>query len=169
MLTRTTITAVQSLVYLGLLGQRRRAPLRQIAQAIDASPSYLAKLFANLAKAGIVVTHKGAGGGVQILRDPRRITLLEIVEACQGIVSVPTCTDPDAIPPRRLRLTCALHQAAMQLQQAARQVLQQWTLADLINNPAPSARLSSDVGGGCWLYAAYQAAQRAHDGNSSDG
>ncbi len=167
MLTRATVTAVQSLVYLGLLAQRRPLPLHQIAQAIKASPTYLAKLFADLAKRGIVVTHKGVGGGVEIRRDPKRITLLEIVEACQGIVSVPSCNDPDLIPQSQLWATCAFHQALMQLQQAVKQVLEQWTLADLIGNPAPSGRVLRRMGCECWLYVAYQAALRAEAGKSA--
>jgi len=158
MLTRTTITAVQALVYLGVMGSSEPVPLRELAARLNASPSYLAKVFALLAKAGIVQSHKGAAGGVNLVRDPKRISLLKIVEACQGLFTVPSCADPDSVPPSAVKYTCAFHRALFELQESTRAVLDKWTLGDLIENPAPSKKLAEKVGAPCWLYCAYAAA-----------
>ena len=84
MLTQTTITALQALLYLQL--HDRGAPIApgEVAQVLGASSAYLAKINTQLVKAGVLRAHRGTRGGVTFARSPGEIPLLEVVEACQG-------------------------------------------------------------------------------------
>jgi Rrf2 family protein len=151
MLTKTSISAIRALIYLGRNGDAVTPP-RTIADTLGESPSYLAKVLGQLVKAGILRAARGTKGGVQLNRLPSRISLLSIVEACQGIISGNYC--PAGID---LRSTCAYHQAAVELQEAIVAVLSRWNLAHLIERPQPG-KISRD-GFACLLL---EGGQKAH-------
>jgi Rrf2 family protein len=48
------------------------------------SPSFLAKIFPKLEKAGIVVASEGVRGGYKLARDSNTITVLEVIDAVEG-------------------------------------------------------------------------------------
>jgi Rrf2 family protein len=113
---------------------------RLIADQLGESPSYLAKVFRELAKAGIVRAHRGVSGGVTLDRPPDGVNLLEIVEACQGMILGDFCQDADDVSD-----TCAFHQAAVELHSAVVGVLSRWTLARLLAKPRRSETIASDI------------------------
>jgi Rrf2 family protein len=57
-------------------------------------PSFLAKIVSQLSVAGVVQTSRGARGGVALARQPDEITLLEVVEAIDGPITLNECV-PD--------------------------------------------------------------------------
>jgi len=63
----------------------------EIARRHDISSSFVANIVHSLAKAGIAVTTRGAGGGVSLARPPDSLTLLEVIEAVQGRLTVNSC------------------------------------------------------------------------------
>ncbi|MBM3812007.1 MAG: Rrf2 family transcriptional regulator [Acidimicrobiia bacterium] len=140
MIQKTSISAIRGLVFLAKLDPVRLFSPRKLAEAIDESPTYMAKISRLLVKAGILRSHKGSKGGVEISRSPEQISLLEIVEACQGTIVGDYCSvvcDPDD--------TCAYHQAAAELRQAIIFVLSRWNLAQLVARPAPRLPLETSV------------------------
>ena len=62
-----------------------------LANAEGLSVSYLAKIFQDLAKAGLVRSHRGAKGGFSLARPPAEITLIEIIEAIEGPIALNRC------------------------------------------------------------------------------
>ncbi|GAB6165920.1 hypothetical protein JCM19992_19200 [Thermostilla marina] len=127
------------LVHLGQRTPTDPVGIRELAAELDESPSYLAKVAQELAKAGILRSLRGPRGGVVLRRPPREVNLLMVVNACQGAVMGSFC-DED-VPDTQV---CAFHQAAVELHQAIHKVLARWTLADLLNKPCPpSAALRS--------------------------
>lgn len=140
MLTHTSELGIQALLYLALQGDREMIPPRRIAAAIGASPSYMSKVTGLLVRAGILSAHKGARGGVMLATRPQKLTLLEIVEACQGKVLGDFCEATDD-----LRLVCAYHRSMAELHDAIIEVLSRWTLADLAAKPQPDAALAPHI------------------------
>ena len=61
--------------------------LGDIAAAHHISEKYLSKLATALRSAGLVSSFRGARGGYALARDPRTITLREIVEALDGDIA----------------------------------------------------------------------------------
>lgn len=137
MITKTSISAIRALMFVAQNGGEGCLPPRRIAEALGESPSYLAKVARLLVKAGILRAEKGVKGGVWLGRAPRQISLLEIVEACQGAVLGDYCTggcEPGDV--------CAYHRAAAELHDAVTGVLSKWNLAQLLKKPqgAPARR-----------------------------
>lgn len=133
MFTKTSISAIRALTYLGLNGTGQPVSPRCMAERLGESPTYLAKVVRHLVKAGILRAHRGVSGGVTLNRSPEEISLLSIVEACQGAILGDFCQDAD-----RLEETCAFHQAGAELHEATVGVLSRWTLAELLQKPCPS-------------------------------
>jgi len=140
MISRTTISATRALIYLARVGGSEFQPPRRIAEELRESPTYMAKVVRRLVKAGMLRVEKGSKGGVRLIRPPTQVTLLAIVEACQGTIVGDYCqTNCD------LAKTCAYHRAAVNLHQAIVRILTKWSLADLIQAPYPRARTLGGV------------------------
>ncbi|NLG68846.1 MAG: Rrf2 family transcriptional regulator [Firmicutes bacterium] len=84
-------------------------------------PAYGAKVVQALARAGLVVTARGARGGVRLSRLPQGISLLEVVEAVEGPTLFTRCMLwPGECPdPGR----CALHPVLDGLRRAVTEYL----------------------------------------------
>ncbi|MBK8231222.1 MAG: Rrf2 family transcriptional regulator [Candidatus Eisenbacteria bacterium] len=132
MLTKTTRTGLQTLLYLALRGDDEPTSPRVIAAALHCSPSYLAKVTGQLVRAGILSAHRGVKGGVTLSRKPREITLLEVVQALQGPVLGDYCSSSLPDP-----LLCQFHHAMYALHRAMLDTLTRWSLADIATDPGP--------------------------------
>jgi Rrf2 family nitric oxide-sensitive transcriptional repressor len=140
MLTRTSRTAIRALVAMAREGRDLPTSPARIAEQVGASPSYMAKINTLLVKADILATCRGRGGGVHLNRAPQGISLLEVVEACQGKILADYCQEHP-----RLGQVCAYHKAMHELQRAIVGTLGRWTLEDMAAKPAPSASLRGVV------------------------
>lgn len=141
MLGKTSLSAIRSLL---LLAQQPKEddcwPPRRIAEALGESPTYLAKVTRHMVKAGILEAEKGVKGGVRLRQAPQEITLLTVVEACQGTIIGDYCKSA-----RPESSYCNFHRAALELHSAITGVLGRWTLAHLLEKPFSSGRLTGGV------------------------
>ncbi len=151
MINKTTLLAIRTLIHLGRQKENIIRSPRQVAETLGESPTYLAKVTRLLVKAGILRAEKGAHGGVYLGRLPNGITLLQIVEACQGAVVGDYCR-PDCDK----RSVCSYHLAAEQLRAAIVGVLSVWTLQQLMERPI--SRVPGNLGGLICLMAGGQSA-----------
>lgn len=145
MVTKTSISAIRTLLFLA--GQRPgevHSP-RAIAEVLGESPTYLAKIARQLCKAGILHAEKGTRGGVYLTRSADKITLQQVVEACQGAFVGDYCE-----PGRSPKVTCSYHAAAEELRAAIVGVLSRWTLARLMERPY--SRKSGQQGLPCVMF-----------------
>jgi Rrf2 family nitric oxide-sensitive transcriptional repressor len=140
MLTKTTVTAVRTLIHLGLHAGGGSLPIRRIAERLGESPTYLAKVARCLVKAGILKARHGVMGGIRLHRPPKSITLLAITEACQGAILAEFCQET-----RTLDGVCAFHEAAAELHKAVVRSLSRWTLEQLLDRPAPSGHAAAGI------------------------
>ncbi len=140
MLNKTSVTAIRALVYLGRSASPEPIPPIQIANALGASPAYLSKINAHLTRAGILQAHRGIKGGVTLARLPSEISLLHIVEACQGRILGDYCQPYDDTS-----AVCAFHAAMQELQHGILATLSRWTLADILEKPQPDVHLRAHV------------------------
>jgi Rrf2 family protein len=93
-ITRQADYAVRAVLYLAEQGENGRAPTSRIAQEMRIPPSFLAKIVSQLSVAGVVQTSRGARGGVSLAREPKGISLLEVIEAIDGPITLNECV-PD--------------------------------------------------------------------------
>lgn len=91
-ITRQADYALRAMFYLAQLEPTQRAATSQIADEQHIPPSFLAKIISQLSIAGLIHTSRGARGGVSLARSPEEITVLEVVEAIDGPISLNECT-----------------------------------------------------------------------------
>ena len=94
------VTRASEYAMLGLLALTRRGPaevamLDVIAREEDVPVSFLGKIFQSLARAGLVKSSRGSGGGFVLTRSPELITALEVIEAVEGPVALTRCLDEE--------------------------------------------------------------------------
>ncbi|MBF0319759.1 MAG: Rrf2 family transcriptional regulator [Nitrospirae bacterium] len=107
----------------------------EIAKEKAIPESFLAKILQKLTRAGWLRSIRGTNGGFVLVKDPRDITLLDIVEAINGKIIVNKCTD---IQDRcALMDDCPTFPIWLEIKQMIEQRLRQYefaTLAQKYNN-----------------------------------
>lgn len=95
----------------------------------DIPSRYLERLARELGKAGFIASMRGAKGGHVLIRDPRHITVGDVVRVLDGIDEDPYVCVNDAYCPRSAQ--CMLRNVWNRANHAALDVLSSITLADL--------------------------------------
>ena len=113
--------AVQALVELGKSAGTAPVPIGELAKRRDIPVQFLEQLFAVLRRAGVLRSQRGVKGGYSFAREPSEITVLEVVELLDGELG----RDSKGV----------FADAAT----AARGVLSQTTIADLVEREAREA------------------------------
>jgi Rrf2 family protein len=102
--------------------------LGDIAETRDIPPQFLEQLFSSLRRSGFLRSHRGANGGFSFARRPEEITVLEVVEALDGLLSPATCTQGEC---ERLD-GCGAAGVWIEAKQALEEVLGRTTIAVLL-------------------------------------
>lgn len=104
----------------------RHISAAEIADKYRVSPHHLAKVLAELARAGIVQSVRGVGGGYRFAGNARRLTLLDVISRFEDI--------PSGSDERRERTPAdrALAIVLSEIDQITRATLQSITLATLL-------------------------------------
>ncbi|MBK7473898.1 MAG: Rrf2 family transcriptional regulator [Betaproteobacteria bacterium] len=121
------------LMYLAL-DRSRLATIPEIAQAYGISGNHLMKVVHQLARAGIVESVRGKGGGVRLARAPEEIRLGEIVRTSEGDAPIVECLSQE---PHGCRIasSCRLQGILVDAFDALYVALDRHTLADLVERP----------------------------------
>lgn len=85
MLSKTSTQIINALIELAKLPEGQCEGARCIAKRIKAPPNYLGKVLQSLCYRKIVVSQRGLGGGFRLNRDPKQITLYEVVEPIDNV------------------------------------------------------------------------------------
>ena len=87
----------------------QHVPAAGIAQKYAVSPHHLAKVLAVLAHAGIVESVRGVGGGYRFIANPRRLTLMDVIQLFEDFSPGPQQRQhPGAATPLDLALGAVL-------------------------------------------------------------
>jgi Rrf2 family protein len=81
--------------------------IADIANEMSLPRAYTPQVVGALIDAGLVTSRPGRGGGYRIAKDPRGISMLEIVEAADGPLRIERCTLRGG--PCRWEDRCAVH------------------------------------------------------------
>ena len=99
-----------------------------MADGLCASEAHLAKVLQRLAKAGLVSGTRGPGGGFQLTRPAKEITLREVYEAIEGRLQVERCMVGS---PLCSKLDCPLGSLFARLSDDVLKTLGKTTLEDI--------------------------------------
>jgi len=133
-ITRQADYALRAVLYLARLDGSERAATSTIAENQRIPPSFLAKIISQLSIAGLLHTSRGARGGVTLAREPKEITLLEVVEAIDGPIQLNECVGGDG--ECSFDKDCPLRSVWCETQEKLVARLKATTFADLITQPA---------------------------------
>ena len=64
---------------------------REIAAQYQIPAELLAKVLQKLARKGLLVSQQGTNGGYVLARDPSQISIVDVVEALEGPISITPC------------------------------------------------------------------------------
>ena len=129
LITRKTDYATRVLLHLAMLPPGSWTTAQVIAGQQLVPERLIRHIISQLAKAGLLNTKRGRGGGVQMARSASEISLLDVLEAMQGPLSLNVCvTDPEGCA---LTAECPTHEAWVRTQEALVRRLRQETLDNL--------------------------------------
>jgi Rrf2 family iron-sulfur cluster assembly transcriptional regulator len=131
-LTRAGEYAIRCILYLARNGKGMLVSRQEIAEQADVPSHFLAKIAQQLARSSIIEIQQGARGGYILLKDPARLTMLEVIEAIIGEISLNDCVGrPDSC---RNSPTCVVHRVWCTANDQLRTTLGQVSFADLLED-----------------------------------
>jgi Rrf2 family protein len=129
LISRTGIHAVRALARLSELADGEYAGAATLAGEIGAPANYLGKLLKTLLRPGLVESRKGAGGGFRLARDPRELTLLDVLDETDDVrrwngcfLGRESCSDAEP---------CAMHEEWSRVKDAYIEFVSRTTVADV--------------------------------------
>lgn len=132
-LTRKGEYAIRGIVYLARLPQGKVALISEIAEGTGVPQTFLAKIFQNFAKIGLVNSFRGTGGGFLLGRPAAQITLREVVEAVEGPIMPNRCLmGEDGC---EFNKTCLVHPVWREVQSKVVDILNSVTIEKLARDP----------------------------------
>ena len=104
----------------------------ELSRELNISKSFLAKIMQNLAKQGLVISHRGVNGGFALNKSWENITILEIVVAAEEKVpSVFECSPSADNCPNQVAMLCTIWPLLNNLQLKINDFLEKLTLKDI--------------------------------------
>lgn len=130
-ISRRTDYGVRVIMDLATLPESGRASTQEIAERQNIPAPFLAKIVSRLSLSGLVITHRGAGGGVSLARPASEISLLQVIEALDGPVQLNRCVIEPSACPRDSH--CPVHHIWAKAQLELTGLLSETTFDDLVS------------------------------------
>lgn len=132
-LTLYTDFSLRVLLYLGAKERAELSTIQDISIAYGISKNHLMKVSHELGKAGYIETVRGRGGGIRLALVPEEINIGEVIRRMEDDFYLVECFNPSGgncpISP-----VCGLKNVLGRALQAYLQVLDEYTLQDLLMN-----------------------------------
>ncbi len=103
----------------------------EIADRTGVPERFAHKILRKLLQGGMVRSYPGARGGYQLQRDPRELTMLDIVEQIDGPMEIAKCADDTYICSRNgsCKTQCVYHQIFREISRVIAERMQRLTIA----------------------------------------
>ena len=119
-----------------------RVSAAKVAEIQGISPTFRGKIVQSLARAGILTTRRGVGGGVSLAQPLESITVLRVIEAVEGPLCLNDCV---ADPPQCPQIdTCPVYPFLERAQVALKELLTV-NLSELLRIPPAPEELTSGL------------------------
>ena len=122
---------LRALIDLAVNSRTEQVSLGSIAQRNDISAQYLEHVFSALRKAHIVKSIKGSQGGYFLQKDPKEITVAQIVEALEGSYNLED--EVDGSSAGRGDQEAIQHLIIERINNCVQEILEDVTLKDLVD------------------------------------
>ncbi|HAT4440221.1 TPA: Rrf2 family transcriptional regulator [Legionella pneumophila] len=132
-LTQFTDYSLRALIYIAL--KKGSCTIKDITDAYTISNNHLIKIIHNLSKMGLIKTIRGKNGGILMAASPETINLGQLIMELEPNFDLVPCFNKEkancCIAP-----ACKLKSVLYEAQRAFLQILEQYTLADVLHNPS---------------------------------
>jgi Rrf2 family transcriptional regulator, nitric oxide-sensitive transcriptional repressor len=137
MISQTVEYALRAVVYLASQSPEARTT-EQIATATKVPKPYLSKVLQGLVRNGVVHSQRGIGGGMTLVKAPRDLTILEVVNSVEPIERIREC--PLGLESHGVHL-CPLHRRLDDAMASVERAFDSTTLAEVLDEPTTSIPL----------------------------
>ena len=127
--TKKVDYSIRAIVYLSTKDNNKPIYLREISEAKGISRQFLAKIFPDLMRQGLVKSFRGIQGGFMLAKPPSEITLSDIIQAVRGPIAISKCLQKEQ--QCDLDKTCKIQDIWKKAQENLMEVLDRTTIADL--------------------------------------
>ncbi len=140
MISQTVEYALRAIV---TIAQREGRPstAREIAELTRVPSPYLSKLMQVLVRGGLVNSQRGLHGGFVLTKDPRELTIWDVVDVVEPIKRILEC--PLGIRSHGSSL-CLLHARLDKALEMIETMFRQTTVAELLSQPGSSTPLCEE-------------------------
>lgn len=114
-----------------LAGTKAAHAARDLAIQTQIPEPTASKVLKKLARAGVVVSQRGAKGGYALARSPDRIGVNEVIEAIEGPIAVTECSDESTDSFCEYETNCGVRANWQRINLAVHDALAEITLADM--------------------------------------
>ncbi|HHM0577137.1 TPA: Rrf2 family transcriptional regulator [Legionella pneumophila] len=126
------------MIYIAL--KKGSCTIKDITDAYSISNNHLIKIIHNLSKMGLIKTIRGKNGGILMAASPETINLGQLIMELEPNFDLVPCFNKEkancCIAP-----ACKLKSVLYEAQRAFLQILEQYTLADVLHNPSELSAL----------------------------
>ncbi|HLR15657.1 MAG TPA: Rrf2 family transcriptional regulator [Bacillota bacterium] len=133
-LTNYTDYSLRVLIYLAVKDSNEKSTITEITNAYGISRNHLTKVIHQLGQMGVIHTTRGRGGGIVLAKLPEEINIGAIVRETEEDFHMVECFNREhntcVLTP-----VCGLKRVLHKALQAYFSVLDQYTIADLIQEP----------------------------------
>ncbi len=129
--------AVHGLLFLAMRQENEVVLVSEIARAQNLPESYLAKVFQNLAKAGLITSFRGAKGGYMLALPPEKITLNDVTRAVEG--NAPLFKPLDARRDCNFGSDCLIRKTFERAEKSLFSELEKVTLKEMVDRARPAS------------------------------
>jgi FeS assembly SUF system regulator len=106
----------------------------EIAEACGMSAALTAKVLQKLAKAGLIVSRHGSGGGYQLARHPKEISAFEVISAIDGPLAITSCVTTHGECGQAP--TCSVREPLRRVNDSILQILKAVTISQMSDDSA---------------------------------
>jgi Rrf2 family iron-sulfur cluster assembly transcriptional regulator len=121
--------AIRGLSEMAIRGEEQRIMLDELVAGTNLPRDFMAKVFQRLVHAGLLRSSKGRGGGFTLARPAHQITMMQIVEATEGLLLVDRCVV--GLEKCNDHMPCPQHDLYKPIRERLKHYMNTTTLADL--------------------------------------
>ena len=128
--SRSTEYAIRAFVNLAQVPEGKYAMVRQIAEQEKIPAHFLAKILQQLARKGLLRSSKGPTGGFCLRLSAKEISLVQLVEALDGLTDYQKCIS--GLSECNDEAPCGMHDSWKALRSRIMDYLEHTTIADVV-------------------------------------
>jgi Rrf2 family protein len=117
-----------------------------ISEACGISGTLMAKVLQKLAKAGLVISRHGSGGGYQLARRPAEISAFEVIDAIDGPLTITSCVTTRGECDQAL--TCTVREPLRRVNDSILQILKTTTISQMSEDSSEAGLVDLPSKGG---------------------